>query len=84
MVVVVPEDNLAYRAVGSGRTVTSPPLVRRFPHLDTVEEVMCASLKEPNAQFAMVAPALVLEGVAQSLPVETADWASYWRERYGV
>ena len=35
VVVVVPEDNRSYRAVRSGRTVTSPLLARRFPHLKT-------------------------------------------------
>ena len=32
VVVVVPEDNRAYRTVGHSRTVTSPPLARRLPH----------------------------------------------------
>ena len=84
VVVVVPEDNRAYRIVGSGRTTTSPPLARRFPHLDTVEALMRASLKEPDAQFAIVAPSLLLDGVVRSLPDETMQWAAYWRDRYGV
>ena len=82
--VVVPEDNRVYRAAGSGRTATSPPLARRFPHLETVEAVMRASLKDPDAQFAMVAPSLLLDGVVRSLPDETAQWADFWRDRYGV
>ena len=84
VIVVVPEDNRAYRIVGFGRTMTSPPLARRFPHLETVEAVMRASLRDPDAQFAMVAPSLLLDGVVRSLPDETAQWAAYWRERYGV
>ena len=84
VVVVVPEDNVAYRTVGSDRTVTSPPLARRFPHLETVEALMRASLKESETQFSMVAPSVLLDGVARSLPDETAEWANYWRERYGV
>ena len=84
VVVVVPEENLAYRTVGSGRTVTSPPLACRFPHLETVEAVMRASLKEPEAQFSMVSPSVLLDGVVRGLPDETAKWANYWRERYGV
>ena len=84
VVVVVPEDNRAYRALSDGRAVTSPPLARRFPHLGTVEEVMRASLKDPETQFKMVSPSLLLEGVVRSLPDETVEWANYWRERYGV
>ena len=30
VVVVVPEENLAYRTVGSGRTVTTPPWLSDF------------------------------------------------------
>jgi hypothetical protein len=84
VVVVVPEGNRAYRTVGSGRTMTSPPLARWFPHLETVEAVMGASLKDPDAQFGMVAPSLLLDGVVRSLPDETVEWATYWRDRYGV
>ena len=82
--VVVPEDNWAYRVVKSGRTVTSPLLARRFPGLDTVEEVMQASLRGPDVQFRMVTPSLLLDGVVRSLPDETVEWARYWKERYGV
>ena len=84
VVVVVPEDNRAYRTVGFGRTMTSPPLARRFPHLETVEAVMGASLKDPGAQFGMVSPSLLLHGVVRSRPDETVEWATYWRDRYGV
>ena len=84
VVVVVPEDNWAYRAVKSDRAVTSPLLARRFPCLDTVEEVMRASLRNPDAQFRMVPPSLLLDGVVRSLPDETVEWARYWKERYGV
>ena len=84
VVVVVPEENWAYRAVTHGRTTTSPLLTQRFPQLGTVEAVMRAALKEPDAQFDMVAPAQLLDGVARSLPDETVDWANYWRDRYGV
>ena len=84
VVVVVPEGNWAYRTVSDGRTTTSPLLARRFPQLDTVEAVMRASLKDPEAQFGMVAASLLLESVVRSLPDETVEWANYWRERYGV
>ena len=84
VVVVVPEDNLAYRTVRSDRTVTSPPLARRFPYLETVEAIIRASLKEPEAQFTMATPSVLLDGVVRSLPDETVEWVNYWWERYGV
>lgn len=84
VVVVVPEANRAYRMVALGSKTTSPPLARRFPQLATVEAVMDATLKDPAAQFGMVAPADLLEGVIQEFPDETSAWATYWWERYGV
>ena len=44
------------------------PLARRFPHLETVEAVMRAVLKDPGAQFDMVAPSTLLDAVSRSLP----------------
>ncbi len=84
VVVVVPEDNWAYRAVADARTVTSPRLAQRFPGLETVESVMRACLKDADSQFCMVAPSLLLEGIVRSLPDESVEWANYWRDRYGV
>lgn len=84
VVVVVPEDNRAYRLISDGRSETSPPLARRFPQFGMVEEVMRACLKDPGSQFRMASPSLMLEGVVRSLPEETEAWAGYWRERYGV
>ena len=84
VVAVVPEENWGYRVVADGKTLTSPLLVQRFPHLETVEAIMRASLKDPRTQFDMVVPLVLLEGVERNLPDETVDWARYWRERYGV
>ena len=84
VVVVVPQENWAYRTVSEGMTTTSPLLARRFPRLKTVETVMRASLKDPDAYFEMVAPSSLLDAVSRSLPDETAEWAAYWRGRYGV
>ena len=81
---MVPKENWAYRALCNGRAKTSPPLVRRFPSQETVEGVMGASLKDPAAQFGMVAPSCLLQSVVRNSPDETAEWADYWRERYGV
>ena len=84
VVVVVPECNWAYRTVSDGNATTSPLLAERFPDLGTVEEVMRAVLTNPDEQFAMVAPVLLLKAVSRCLPDKTAEWAGYWRERYGV
>ena len=84
VVVVVPENNWAYRTVSDGRTTTSPLLARRFPELETVKDVMRASLRDADAQFDMVAPSSLLEGVYRAFSGETAEWAGYWRDRYGV
>ena len=84
IVVVVPEENWAYRTVADGGTTTSPVLAQRFPDLGTVKEVMRACLKDPAAQFDLVAPRRLLDPVQGEFPGETAQWAGYWQERYGV
>ena len=84
VVVVVPKENCAYRAISDGRTCTSPPLAERFPGLGSVDAVVRASLKQPDSQFDMVAPSFLLDAVTQCLPGETVEWAEYWRSRYGV
>ena len=84
VVIVVPERNWPYRSVAAAGRSTSPPLAARFPRLRTVESVMRAALRDPAAQFDMIAPADMLGAVHRDHPVETAPWASYWRERYRV
>ena len=84
VVVVVPEDNRAYRIVRDCRATTSPCLAERFPQLNTVKTVMQAALNDPSTQFDLVAPSSLLDSVSRSLPDETAEWAAYWRDRYGV
>ena len=84
VVVVVPELNVDYRRVSDGRKITSPPLVDRFPDLETVESIMRAVLKNPGGQFDMIAPHNLVDAVCREYPAETASWAEYWRERYGV
>ena len=84
VVVVVPEQNRAYRTVSDGKATTSPSLAQRFPRLETVEAVMRAALNNPDAQFDMVAPSSLLDALSRSLPSETAEWVSYWQDRYGV
>ena len=84
VVVVVPEENWAYRAMTDGRTSTSPLLVERFPNLETVTQIMRACLNCPEGQFDLISPHFLLEGVERRLPNETTAWSRYWRERYGV
>ena len=84
VVMVVPEENWAYRTVADGRTRTSPVLAQRFPDLGKVGEVMRACLKDPVAQFDLVAPRMLLDSVEGNLPAGTSEWAGYWRERYCV
>ena len=84
VVVVVPEDNRAYRRVAHGKAATSSRLAERFPGQDMVHDVMRSCLKNPDAQFDLVAPYQLLEGVVRSLPDESVESANYWRERYGV
>ena len=82
VVVVVPEENRAYREVVDGGTVTSPVLAQRFPDLGTVKEVMRACLRDPSAKFDLAAPRKLLDNVVKNLPNETVEWAGYWRDRY--
>ena len=84
LVLVVPEGNVAYRRVSDGSKTTSPALAERFPSIETVERLMRTVLKSPEAQFDMLTPATLLDAVVRAYPDETADWASYWIQRYGV
>ena len=84
VVIVVPERNWPYRSVAAAGRSTSPRWPRVFPRLQTVESVMRAALRDPVSQFDMIAPADMLEVAHADLPVETAAWTNYWRERYGV
>ena len=45
---------------------------------------MRGALKDPDAQFDMVAPSTLLDAVIREHRNETMVWADYWRERYGV
>ena len=78
VVVVAPEENTAYRA-----RITSPPLAERFPDLKTVDEVMRATLKNPDAAFKMVTPTELREAVESECGDAVSDWAEYIQERYG-
>ena len=79
VVVVVPEENLAYREI-----ITAPPLKERFPEIKTVADIMETALKQPGEQFAMIAPADLVDSVEADCGESAAQWAEYWRRRYGV
>lgn len=78
VIVVVPQEHTKYR-----KHITSNPLAQRFPKLDTVEEVFCATLKRPNDAFAMVSPALLVDAIEREYGDAALDWVAYQRERYG-
>ncbi|MCC6158872.1 MAG: hypothetical protein IT350_12540 [Deltaproteobacteria bacterium] len=78
VVVACPAANDDYR-----RIVKKTQLARRFPHLDMVEEVVRATLKEPG-RFSIVAQEnLVATLRASTLAPSLAFWLDYHRERYG-
>ena len=74
VVVVVPEDNAAYR-----ERITSPGL----PDLGTVEEVVRATLKDPDRAFATISPEALIDAVERECGDSVSEWATYQRERYG-
>lgn len=78
VIAVVPENNTAYR-----NRLTSPPLARRFPHLESVSCVFRATLKQPDDAYAVVCPSLLVEAIERECGGAAADWTRYQRERYG-
>ena len=78
VVVVVPKCNTPYR-----NKITSPCLTERFPDLETVEEVVKATLKESDRAFATVSPEMLLGAVERECGNASSDWVAYQRERYG-
>jgi len=78
VVVVCPEDNLAYR-----NRITSPPLVARFGPTSTLETVVRSLLESP-AEFIMTSQDRMVEALRHSaLAYPLADWLQYHNERYG-
>ena len=78
VVVVCPEGNLDYRNV-----VRSTPLGQRFPELDTVEDVVRATLVDP-ASFAVMSQNEIIRQLRGGTPgLDLYDWLEYHRVRYG-
>ncbi len=78
VVVVVPKGNTAYR-----ERITSPSLAKRFPGLGTVEQVVQATLKEPDRAFATISPGALIDAVERECGDSVSRWVTYQRERYG-
>ena len=78
VVVVVPEGNTAYR-----ERITSPSLAQRFPDLGTVEEVVRATLRDPDSAFATVSTETLVDAVESECGDASSEWVAYQRERYG-
>ena len=68
VVVVVPQENVAYR-----ERITSPPLAGRFPKLKMVEEVVRATLKQPDAMFATVSASTLADAVERECGAAAAS-----------
>ena len=78
VIVVCPAANLDYR-----QAVEETPLARRFPRATTVEEVVRATLKAPEA-FSVVAQEDVLAALRDGpLAGSLEPWLEYHRVRYG-
>ena len=78
VVVVVPKDNTPYR-----EKITSPALVQRFPDFTTVEEVVRATLKDPDRAFTTISPETLLDAVEWECGDASPEWVAYQRERHG-
>jgi hypothetical protein len=78
VVVVCPDANADYR-----RAVRTTPLARRFPALSSVEDVMRATLRNPDDLAVASSEALVGALRASEQAVSVATWLSYHHERYG-
>ena len=81
VVVAVPEGNTGYR-----EKITSSPLAKRFPDLNTVSEVFSATLEDPDRKFTSVSPSTLLKAVERECggDEKVSDWSKYMRERYGL
>lgn len=78
VIVFCPAENTDYRMA-----VSTTPLALRFPHLDTVEDVVRATLTDPDT-FTVVAPEEIIGKLRGSnLAADMADWLAYHELRYG-
>ncbi len=78
VVVVCPTANQDYR-----RAVRTTPLSRRFPQMHTVEDVVRATLRDPDVFGTVGQETVVSELRASPLAPQLKDWLAYHRSRYG-
>ena len=78
VIVICPAANSDYRLA-----VKSTPLGQRFPHLETVEEVVRATLADRDS-FAVAAPEEIIEKLRGSdVATHIERWLEYHATRYG-
>ena len=77
VVVVVPEENLAYR-----ERIPSPWLAKAFPN-GTVSDIVHETLVHPDRAYASVSQAQLTHAVREHCGQTAASWGSYTHERYG-
>ena len=77
VVVVVPENNLAYR-----NGVTSPWFKKEFQNL-SVADIVRKTLVDPDNAFESVSQAKLADSVREHCGEAAAAWSEYHRERYG-
>ncbi|MYD43441.1 MAG: hypothetical protein F4W90_06075 [Gammaproteobacteria bacterium] len=78
VVVVVPDDNLAYR-----EGITSPVLKAKFKDARTVEEVVLAAIDQPGPALACLSPSTIADAVRRQCGNELIEWSEYLEDRYG-
>ena len=77
VVVVVPEENRAYR-----ERVTSPSLATAFPDR-TVSGIVEETLLRPDRAYASVSQSNLADSVQSRCRDDSPDWGAYHRGRYG-
>jgi hypothetical protein len=78
VIVVCPTANVDYRLV-----VKTTPLGQRFSHLDTVEDVVRATLTDGDS-FAVVAPEEIIGRLrGKAIAADIGRWLEYHAARYG-
>ena len=77
VVVVVPEENRAYR-----ERVTSPWFATTFPNR-AVSDIVHGTLVDPDGTYATVSQSILAGAVREHCAEAAASWSAYHRARYG-
>jgi len=78
VVVVSPEANRDYRIA-----VPTIPLARRYPRLETVEQIMRFEIRDPDGIAFAASEELVARLRASRAALDLEGWAAYHETRYG-